>query len=266
MTTTIPTVPTAGVTTSRHQHLRSVPFVRLVRVETRKLVDTRAGRALLIVIGVITAGVIALLLRTMPPDGLTFAHLTLASAVPQGFLLPILGVLAATGEWTQRTGLVTFTLEPRRGRVAAAKLVAAGLVGLSAVGAALVLGALTNVVGMIWFDGDGSWSLPAAQLGGAVVLQLIGVAQGVAFGLALQSSIVAIVAFLVLPTVWSVVGSLVSRLEPLLPWLDLGEATSPLLDGAMKATDWAHVGTAALVWLALPYAIGVLRLTRREVK
>lgn len=263
--TTIAPVP-SQLDTPRGQVPRSLPFVRLVRVETRKLVDTRAGQALLIVIGVVTAGVIALLLYTMPPEGLTFANLALASAVPQGFLLPIMGVLAATGEWTQRTGLVTFTLEPRRGRVAAAKLVAAGVVGLAAVGAALVLGALTNVVGMIWFDGDGSWSLPAAQLGGAVVLQLIGVAQGVAFGLALQSSIVAIVAFLVLPTVWTVVGGLVSRLEPFIPWLDLGEATSPLLEGAMTATDWAHVGTAAAVWLALPYAIGVLRLTRREVK
>lgn len=266
MTTTIPTVPDTQVPTRRERDRRSVPFIRLVRVEARKLVDTRAGRALLIVIGVVTAGVITLMLFTLPAEGLTFAGLTLASAVPQGLLLPIMGILAATGEWSQRTGLVTFVLEPRRGRVAAAKLVAAGLVGLAAVGAALVLGAVTNVVGMIWFDGDGSWSLPAAQLGGAVVVQLIGVAQGVAFGLALQSSVVAIVAFLVLPTAWTVVGSLVTRLEPVIAWLDLGQATTPLLEGMMSAADWAHVATATAVWLALPYAIGVLRLTRREVK
>ena len=266
MTTTIPPVRTFDVTTARQPDLRPVPFVRLVRVEARKLVDTRAGAALLAVIGVVTAGVVVLMLFTLPADGLTFASLALASAVPQGILLPILGILAATGEWSQRTGLVTFTLEPRRGRVAAAKLVAAGLVGLLFVGAALVLGAVTNVVGVIWFDGDGSWSLTAGQLGGAVTLQLIGVAQGVAFGLALQNSVVAIVAFLVLPTVWSLVGSLVARLEPFTPWLDLGQATSPLLDGTMTAIDWAHIGTAAAIWLVLPYAIGVLRLTRREVK
>ena len=46
-------------------------------------------------------------------------------------LLPILGIMAATAEWTQRTGLVTFTLEPRRGRVVLAKALAALVLGRS---------------------------------------------------------------------------------------------------------------------------------------
>ena len=32
-----------------------------------------------------------------------------------GFLLPVLGIMLVTSEWSQRTAMVTFTLEPHRG-------------------------------------------------------------------------------------------------------------------------------------------------------
>jgi len=41
------------------------------------------------------------------------------SVLPQSWLLPVLGIMAVTSEWTQRTGLVTHTLEPRRSRILA---------------------------------------------------------------------------------------------------------------------------------------------------
>ncbi len=264
---------TLATSTVQHQRpfstaprMRPVPFLRLIRVESRKLVDTRAGLGLLIAIGVVTAGINTLLLFTLPPEGLTFPALALASALPQSVLLPILGILAATSEWSQRTGLVTFALEPRRARVAGAKLVAAGLASLLAVVAALALGAITNLTGLLFFDGQGDWTLSGSQLAGAVLYQLIGVALGVSLGLALQNGPLAIVAFLVLPTMWSFASALVPGLDRFAPWLDLNTATSPVLEATMRAADWAHLGTAGLVWLGLPYAIGVLRLTRREVK
>ena len=40
-------------------------------------------------------------------------------------LLPVIGVMAMTSEWTQRTALTTFTLSPRRVRVQLAKFVSA---------------------------------------------------------------------------------------------------------------------------------------------
>ena len=42
-----------------------------------------------------------------------------------GILLPVLGILLVTSEWSQRTAMVTFTLEPSRSRVIAAKFVVA---------------------------------------------------------------------------------------------------------------------------------------------
>lgn len=263
------TVATALPSTSTERPapgLGRVPFHRLVQVETRKLVDTRAGRWLLIVVVAATVGAIALLLRTAPPEALTFSNLAFASSAPQSLMLPILAILTATSEWSQRTGLVTFVLEPRRGRIARAKLAAAALVGLVAILIALVVAAVSNVVSQIFFDGAGTWSLSPTQLAGAVLAQLIGVGLGVALGLALQNGPVAIVAFLVLPLGWSLTGALVSGLHLVAPWLDLTMATGPLLAGTMRSLDWAHLGTSSLVWMLLPFAIGVWRLNRREVK
>ena len=38
-------------------------------------------------------------------------------------LLPVLGIMSVTSEWSQRTAMVTFTLEPSRSRFLAAKFV-----------------------------------------------------------------------------------------------------------------------------------------------
>lgn len=255
----------ADRTPARRPAPAGVPFGRLLLVETRKLVDTRAGRGLLLVIALVTAATVALVLLTGDPGDLTWSSLALATALPQAFLLPVLGILAATAEWTHRTGLVTFALEPRRLRVGVAKLVAATLVGLVAVVVALAVGALANVAGMLWLDGDGSWSLDAAQLGGATLLQVIGVAQGVGFGAAIGTSAPAIVAFLVLPTLWSVLAVMVSWLAAPARWLDLAVTTGPLLEGSMASGDWVRLATSVGLWVLLPLAVGTHRLLHREV-
>lgn len=264
-TPTAPRPPAAAGPGGRRSTPSAVPFGRLLVVETRKLLDTRAGRGLLLVIALVTAATVALVLLTSEAETLTWSSLALASALPQAFLLPVLGILTATAEWTHRTGLVTFTLEPRRLRVGVAKLVAASLVGLAAVLVALLVGALANVVGIIWLDGDGSWSLDASQLGGAALLQLIGVAQGVGFGAAIGASAPAIVAFLVLPTLWTVLGAMVSWLETPARWLDLAVTSAPLLEGSMVGADWARLATSVGLWVLLPLAVGTYRLLHREV-
>ena len=38
-------------------------------------------------------------------------------------LLPVMGILLVTSEWSQRTDMTTFALEPHRSRVIMAKLV-----------------------------------------------------------------------------------------------------------------------------------------------
>lgn len=245
----------------------AVPFSRLLRVELRKLVDTRAGYWLLAAIGVITVAVVVVYVFAADPGQLTYKNFLGATATPQGLLLPVLGILAVTSEWSQRTGLVTFTLEPSRARVAGAKLAAVVLVGLLAVAVAYGVAALGNVAGMALQDGAGSWNIEAAGVRDFFVLQLIGVVQGFAFGMLLMNTAAAIVLYYVLPIAWNVLFSMVGTLESAAPWLDLTSATAPVYSGdALQGGDWAHIAVSGTIWVLLPFAFGLLRLLRREVK
>ena len=96
-----------------------IPMSRLIRVELRKLVDTRAGLWLLLGIALVTVGAVVVYAFAADASELTFLHFVNVSVLPQSWLLPVLGIMAVTSEWTQRTGLVTHTLEPRRSRILA---------------------------------------------------------------------------------------------------------------------------------------------------
>src|SRR5918999_1857447 len=119
---------------------RRVPVARLVRVELRKMADTRAGMWLLIGIAALAGVVMTIFMITADEADRTFVQLIGAATIPQMALLPVLGILLVTSEWTQRTALVTFTLEPVRLRVVAAKLIAALAFGLAALIVTEVMG------------------------------------------------------------------------------------------------------------------------------
>ncbi len=245
----------------------AVPFSRLLQVELRKLVDTRAGLWLLAAIGIITVTVIVVFLFVADPDQLTYRNFVGATATPQSLLLPVLGILAVTTEWSQRTGLVTFTLEPSRARVAVAKLVTVVLVGLLAVVAALAIAALGNVAGTVLMDGAGTWNMGGANVRDFFVLQLIGIVQGIAFGMLLMNTAAAIVLYYVLPIAWNVLFSMVSSLDSAAPWLDLNTAIAPAFEqDTFQGDDWAHIAVAGTIWVIAPSVLGIMRLLRREVK
>lgn len=99
-------------------------------------------------------------------------------------------------------------------------------------------------------------------------VQLLGVVQGVAFGMLIMSTAGAIVGYFVAPVVASIVVNLIPALKDSAPWIDLTEAMSPLLDRAstITRTDVAHIAVAGLIWIVLPLVLGAIRLVRREVK
>jgi ABC-type transport system involved in multi-copper enzyme maturation permease subunit len=244
----------------------AIPFSRVLRVELRKLVDTRAGFWLLTAIGIITVAVVVVFLFAADADELTYLHFVGVTATPQSLLLPVLGILAITTEWSQRTGLVTFSLEASRGRVAAAKLLAVVLVGMLAVIVALAVAAVGNVLGMVLVNGSGSWSIEVANIRDFAFLQLVAVVQGVAFGM-LMSTAAAVVLYFALPLAWNALFSLVGPLDGLAPWLDFNSAIGPVYSGeTLRGDDWAHVAVSGTIWVVLPFAIGLVRLLRREVK
>lgn len=246
--------------------LARVPLSRLVRVELRKLTDTRAGRWLLIAIGVITVAAVTLFLFFAPAVELTYNNFVAVTATPQGFLLPVLGILAVTSEWSQRTGLVTFTLEPSRSRVIAAKLIAVVILAAVAVLLLLAVAALGNVLGSTLQDGDGSWEFGVVGLRDSGLLQVTGIVQGVAFGMILLNSAAAIVVSYVLPLAFSLVFNLVPRLADIAPWLDLGTAQTPLFDHTMQGEEWLKLAVTSVWWVILPLVAGIVRVLRSDLK
>ncbi|MBL0749899.1 hypothetical protein [Nocardioides baculatus] len=238
-----------------------VPFSRTYRAELRKMVDTRSGRWMVIVMAAAAALILAGFVIWGPAEDASFRGLLGLATLPLAMLLPIIGVMAATAEWSQRTGLVTFVLEPRRGRVVLAKALGALSLAVVVLAAAVAASALANVTG-----GTGEWDMTAAIAGGTVLALLVYVLQGVAFGLLFLNTPVAIVSVLVLPTVWSIATTAITSLQDVGRWLNLDTVTGPLFEGEMAGQDWARLATSAAVWVLLPLAIGTWRVLHREVK
>jgi ABC-type transport system involved in multi-copper enzyme maturation permease subunit len=242
-----------------------VPFLRLVRVELRKMLDTRAGRWLVIGIGAVIATAVTVLLVQ---DGgqHPFSDYLQATTMPMAILLPVVGILAVTSEWSQRTALVTFTLEARRTRVAWAKTLAALVVGLVAVAFSFALGAAAHASAIALRGATGDWEIAGTAVLGAGGYVLLGLLQGVGFGMLLRNTPAAVVAYFVLPTGWSLAGELVAQVRTASEWLDLNRTMQPLFTGSLTGEQWAQLGTSVAVWVALPLAAGMWWITRAEVK
>ncbi|MFC7876455.1 ABC transporter permease [Isoptericola sp. NPDC057391] len=266
MTTATPTRAAGASRTNRPDaDLRPVSFATLTLVEWRKQLDTRAGRWMLAIIAIITAGVLAVMMAVNGGNH-SFSAFVAGTTTPMAMLLPIVGVLAATAEWSQRTALVTFTLEPRRTRVGLAKVVAAIGSGLALLALTVGLAALTHLLVVAFRDADPAWDLTARGVGYLALTVVLFMAQGVGFGLLLRSTPAAIVTLLVAPTIFSIVGSLVSGMADVLPWVDLSTASTPLLfDAAMSGEAWAQLATASLIWVVAPLVGGLWRTARSEI-
>ena len=233
---------------------------RLTRVELRKMLDTRAGFWLLVAAVAIT--VVAVVVRVVVGDAEdhTFMSVLNIGLQPVAVLLPIVGILLVTSEWSQRTGLITFTLTPVRSRILVAKLLASVVLVTAMLG--MVLAVVAAAVLVAAPDVAGTWDGSAAMVGQSAVYLITGMISGVAFGAALLASAPAIVANFALPTAWAGVVSL-PFLTGVAPWVDTIRAVGPLSEEVLSATQWAHAGTALVLWMVLPLLIGFWRITRR---
>jgi ABC-2 type transport system permease protein len=243
---------------------RKVPMLRLVAVELRKLADTRAGLWLLIVIGLASVATGAILLLAGPPEEQTFAGFFGFAQLPAGVLLPVLGILSMTGEWTQRTALTSFALVPQRGRVFAAKLIAAVVIAVLAAAATFAFAAAGNLVALAG-DGDGSWTIGWWLVLQCLALQVLFVLMGSAFGALLMNTPLSIVAFFALPMVWTILGETIRSLRTAASWLDINTTTTPLTEAALTGGQWARLGVSCAVWILVPLIAGAARVLKREV-
>jgi hypothetical protein len=255
ISTTIPR-PVAGTSSPS----AAIPFPRLLRVEWSKATDTRAARWLLVAVAATTVGLMLVpLLSPSSVDQTAPSYLGFA-AVALSILLPVVSILTLTSEWSTRTGLTTFTQEPRRLRVVTAKIA----VSLLLAGGAAVFGGLVTAAGLGLAAASGRHldaDLPATVLVGYLLYVLLNVLTGVALGALVHNSAAAIVLSFALPIGFALLGR---AWQPIAEWLDYSNVFGWVLD-AQWSGHTLQILVSVVLWVAAPLAAGLVRTVRREV-
>ena len=249
---------------------RAIPMSRIVAVELRKMFDTRSGfwlMASIVILNVIATGAV---IAFAPAEEQTYNQFAAAIGFPMAVILPMIAVLSVTSEWSQRSGLTTFTLVPHRGRVIFAKAVAAVGVGVVSMGVALAVGALGNLLGSAITGNDLVWDITVGQFGNIVIANVLGMMVGFMLGVLLRNSAGAIVGYFVfsfvLPTLSMLLAQSQQWFSDLQLWVDFNFAQGALFDEDMTGEMWAQLATASTIWLVLPLVVGLVLVFRSEVK
>lgn len=251
---------------------RPVPFARLVAVELRKSYDTRAGFWLLATIGILVLLVegTVLIVTAVEDEAMDFGGFVGAAAFVTSVLLPVLGIMLVTAEWSQRTAMVTFALDPRRPRVIAAKAVVGLILTLVTAFAATAVGLVCNVLyGLL--EGDADWTFGWNFFVGFLITQSFAMLGGFALATLLLNTPAAIVLFFVykwvLPGLFALGSALIGWFGDLSPWIDFQSAQGPVFDLTLNtAEEWGHLVVSGAIWLLLPVGLGMWRILRAEVK
>ena len=247
-----------------------VPLPRLVQVELRKMFDTRSGFWLMASIAIMAALATIGVMLFAPDDDLAYSTFGAAVGVPMTVLLPIVAILSVTSEWSQRTGLITFTLAPHRGHVIGAKAIASIVVALVSMLLAFTLGALGNVLGSALNGVETTWNMGLVDMLLIMLANVLGLLVGFMLGVLFRNSAGALVAYLVyafvLPGIFGVLSATQKWFRDLQPWVDFNFAQGKLFEAPVSGEEWANLATAGLVWFVIPLAIGLRIVLRSEVK
>ncbi|MDX6374664.1 MAG: hypothetical protein QOD98_3652 [Nocardioidaceae bacterium] len=249
-----------------------VPFSRLVRIELRKSYDTRASFWLLAIIGIVVLLVeaIVLIVTVAQDQSIQFGDFVGAAAFLTSVLLPVLGIMLVTSEWSQRTAMVTFVLEPRRSLIVWAKLVVGLILTLVTALAATALGLVMNLL-YAALHGNPDWTFGWNFFFGFLIVQSLAMIGGFALATLLLNTPAAIVLFFVykwvLPGIFAVAAFNIGWFDDASKWFDFQRAQQPITDLTLNTgAEWAHLVVTGLIWLGLPLALGVTRILRAEVK
>jgi ABC-2 type transport system permease protein len=248
-----------------------IPFGRLVKVELRKAIDTRAGRWLVgVTAGLALVGdlLIAIILAVQD-EALTYGDLVAGAAFVCSVMLPVLGIMLVTSEWSQRTAMTTFALEPRRMRIVFAKMVAGVLLTAFVIAFALVVGVLCNLLFGV-LGGSLDWTFGWTGFLAFVATQTMAMLGGFALACLLLNTPAAIVVFFVykwvLPGILALGAALMSWFNDIVGWIDFQAAQNELYDAPLTGQQWGHLVVSGTIWLVIPLAIGIWRIRRAEVK
>ena len=274
--TTLSPEPPAATPAARRTDLderdrrAGLPMSRLVAVEARKSFDTRSGFWLLASTGITALLATAAVVLWAPDSDLTYDTFGAAIGVPMAVILPMIAILSVTGEWSQRSGLTTFTLVPHRGRTISAKALVAMSVGVVSMLLAFAIGAVGNVVGSAIAGVDTVWDISLSHMLLIILANVLGLLVGFMLGVLIRNSPGAIVSYFVysfvLPTLAGLLAASQSWFHDLQPWVDFNFAQSALFNGGVTSEQWANLAVASTIWLVVPLAVGLRLLLRSEVK
>jgi len=247
-----------------------IPLSRITRVELRKSLDTRAGFWLLASIGIAAVLATGAVIAFAPTDQFTYSTFTLAIGFPMSVILPMVAILSVTAEWSQRSGLTTFTLVPHRTRILLGKAVAAVTIAVVSMLVAFPVGAVGNVIGSAIHGVPTVWDLGVVDVLYMVAGNTLLLMVGFMLGVLLRSSTAALVAYLlyafVAPTLLTFLAMNQAWFADLQPWVDPNVSQDALFRGGLSGEQWAQLAVTTLVWLVVPLAVGVRALVRSEVK
>jgi ABC-2 type transport system permease protein len=251
--------------------VRPIPTTRLVKIELRKMFNTRSGFWMLVSIGVLSVIATGAVLIFAPDSEIAYENIAKAIGLPMSVILPMIAILGVTSEWSQRSGLTTFTLVPSRGRVIGAKAFATFVVGVVSMAVAFAVGAVGNLLGSTIMGLDTVWDVSLAAAAQILLGNLVGMAIGFTLGVVLRNSAAAIVGYfvvsLVLPGILVLLAQVRSWFEDLQPWIDWNETQVALLEGATNTgEEWAMLASTTMIWIVIPLVVGLLSLRRSEVK
>lgn len=257
------------------------PFSRLVAVEWRKMLDTRSGIWLLSITGGLLALVMAIIVLVVGVNDLQVdaQGLSQGFTLPISLLLPVFGILIVTSEWSQRTALTSFTLEPHRARVLAAKLVAVSSLAVATIVVAVVFGALTNLLCAAVTGNPLEWNIDASQLAWTIVSQLAFFAMGYALACLLLNtpgaiSLFYVIALLLPIMLWGTLYAVFDWAKDVLPWVDINTALTPLMAGTdivgepvdVELVNYLQAAWTVFLWVGVPVTLGLWRILKAEVK
>jgi len=246
-----------------------IPLSRMVSVELRKSFDTRSGFWLLTSIGLaslIATSVVVMFARVE----MAYSSFSLAIGFPMAVILPMVAILSVTSEWSQRSGLTTFTLVPHRGRVVLSKGIVALTVAVASMLLAFAVGAVGNVVGSAIAGEPSVWDQNPLELGHVVLGNVLVLAVGFTLGVLIRNSAGAIVAYFVyafvLPPILDLLAASQAWFSDLRAWVDPSVTQHELFHGSLTGEQWAQLGVTSVIWLAVPLTVGLWTLLRSEVK
>jgi ABC-2 type transport system permease protein len=267
-TTIAPAETTA--TTGRRTEFAPIPLRRVVRVELRKMFDTRSGFWLIASLAITSLIATIATIAFAPDKDLTYYNFAKAVGFPITVILPMVALLSITSEWSQRSGLTTFTYVSSRRRVVGAKTLGAVIVAIASMLFAFAVGAIGNVAGSAIAGTSIVWDLSVGHATTIVLGNLVSLLTGTMIGMLLRSSAGGLVTYfvftLVVPNLSGLLAASQDWYHSLQPWVDLSFAQTYLFEGMHTGAEWAHVATGVALWILLPGLFGLRRVMRSEVK